>query len=71
MTKLTHRQKQNQKWLDYIKPKFYKHLCKNVFKIKFWEAQPNYKKLANEYITRRKEEGKSITIIFLVTLLYQ
>jgi hypothetical protein len=27
--------------------------------------------LANEYITRRKEEGKSITIIFLVTLLYQ
>jgi hypothetical protein len=39
--------------------------------MKFCEVQPNYEKLAKEYMVRRKEEGKPVTKIFQVILMYQ
>jgi hypothetical protein len=71
MERLTYAKQRDQKWLDYIKPKFYKHLCKNVFKTKSVEAMPNFENLANEYMTRRKQENKRVTYIFLVVELFQ
>ncbi|MDR1991245.1 MAG: hypothetical protein LBP70_00735 [Mycoplasmataceae bacterium] len=68
---LTYRRQQNLNWLNYIKQKFYKHLFKNVFKLKYSDANTNYEVEINNYLKEREQEGRRITYITLLVYLIQ